>query len=593
MKPRETNDDDKNEEEDDDDKDKVHHDVPVSTGVARMMFASQAATEASSSRALAPKRGSAEIELQEEVDPSPRMVHRSSVTEGGINMLICPSSPIAMAPVTVHSPRHKTEAEKRGSVWSSVINLTATAMGAGMLSMPHAFAQTGVIGGLVLLLISAGLGDIGLVWLVTISRATEKTSFEGNADYYFGSRGRKSLNTTLIVMLFGACVAIFTIVLSLIPHVIRELLNCGSNECQTIFLDQPFIGIVAVSAISYFLMQDTLHELRLISFVALGGLGYYFIVLVTTFAARDCDRNWISSSNYSCDDYSNNAWCTTDGHVGPKWNPKWGVFDDYGINGLNAYFCPQCGCTDATVPKIHPSVKMIGTFSECLMALPVMLSAYMCQFNIFKIDHELKADHRKYINGIIHVTFFLTTTVSYAIGGLIGYFTFGETVMSNILDEYRSYTMTIAGGCIALTNLTKLPLLFIPLRQSIQEFCQVQPMEYRWVISIILLLTTFSAAWMLQSLSKALEISGVTAGSIISYIFPGFLYYKFVSSASFTIPLLNDYADQEEDLAQLSDRDQRTWRYYIHPAKGIAMAVFGVVFSIIGLTNIIIHWDTA
>merc|ERR1719494_1578486 len=164
--------------------------------------------------------GWGDLVMDEQVDPSPRVVTRSSVEmEGGLNsnLLQCPGSPMAMAPVTIRSPRQKTEAEKRGSVWSSVINLTATAMGCGMLSMPHAFAQTGVIGGLILLVISATLGDIALVWLVRISRSTEKYSFEGNADYYFGNRGRKCLNATLVFMLFGACVAVFTVFLALIP----------------------------------------------------------------------------------------------------------------------------------------------------------------------------------------------------------------------------------------------------------------------------------------------------------------------------------------------------------------------------------------
>lgn len=36
------------------------------------------------------------------------------------------------------------EEEKQGTVMSSVVNLCATAMGAGVLSLPHAFAQCGI-----------------------------------------------------------------------------------------------------------------------------------------------------------------------------------------------------------------------------------------------------------------------------------------------------------------------------------------------------------------------------------------------------------------------------------------------------------------
>lgn len=40
--------------------------------------------------------------------------------------------------------------EKQGSVASSVVNLCATAMGAGVLSLPHAFAQCGIVLGVLM-----------------------------------------------------------------------------------------------------------------------------------------------------------------------------------------------------------------------------------------------------------------------------------------------------------------------------------------------------------------------------------------------------------------------------------------------------------
>ena len=46
-----------------------------------------------------------------------------------------------VAPLLARSPAPKREAEKKGTVFGSVVNLCATAMGAGVLSLPHAFAQ--------------------------------------------------------------------------------------------------------------------------------------------------------------------------------------------------------------------------------------------------------------------------------------------------------------------------------------------------------------------------------------------------------------------------------------------------------------------
>jgi len=52
-------------------------------------------------------------------------------------------------------------------------------------------------------------------------------------------------------------------------------------------------------------------------------------------------------------------------------------------------------------PHIEPDVVAVGIPSEALQGLPIMFSAFLCQFNIFKIDYELKEEHKTQITKVI------------------------------------------------------------------------------------------------------------------------------------------------------------------------------------------------
>jgi len=65
----------------------------------------------------------------------------------------------------------------RGSLWSSVFTLVASAMGAGCLSLPHMLKKSGLVLGLLLLIIGAILAHLSLVTLMSCARYMESRSF--------------------------------------------------------------------------------------------------------------------------------------------------------------------------------------------------------------------------------------------------------------------------------------------------------------------------------------------------------------------------------------------------------------------------------
>ena len=78
-----------------------------------------------------------------------------------------------LSPIVIKSPRMRRDATDddlpqvgTGTVASSVINICATAMGAGILSLPQAISRCGWVLGMVLIMIFAVLADVSLIFLV-------------------------------------------------------------------------------------------------------------------------------------------------------------------------------------------------------------------------------------------------------------------------------------------------------------------------------------------------------------------------------------------------------------------------------------------
>lgn len=61
---------------------------------------------------------------------------------------------------------------------------------------------------------------------------------------------------------------------------------------------------------------------------------------------------------------------------------------------------------DVCPSNVVPVVGMTGsahTVEELFLAIPIMISAFLCQFNIFKIDIELRDEDRPKMNRVIHI----------------------------------------------------------------------------------------------------------------------------------------------------------------------------------------------
>mmetsp|Transcript_43359 Transcript_43359/g.97608 ORF Transcript_43359/g.97608 Transcript_43359/m.97608 type:complete len:496 (+) Transcript_43359:1-1488(+) len=384
------------------------------------------------------------------------------------------ASPGWGAPIMAASPRWSHQARsgtiaddpRQGTQTSAVLNLLATTMGAGLLSLPQAFAYTGWALGIGLMLVTSFCADLSLQFLVDLGRQSGRMSFEGNAFHYLGNAGKRGLNVLLIALLFLASVAMVIIIHDLLPAFIKNM----SGHPDAVYARPELVTAVCLMLIYPVCLLKDLTPLRFTSALALFCIAYYYTSLTASFFGR---------------------------HGGPQ---------------------------------VHSSVVAINTDPlDVLQGWAIMVAAFICHFNIFRIDGELRATERRKIRRVVHIAIPGIATSIYITGGLMGYFYFGGAVQNNVLVNFHDNPlMSVARVALSLTNTFKLPLIVSPLRVSLQEVAPGVMNRCPTVEVAVLLALVFFTALGLGSLSKALGLVGCTCGVAACFIFPGLMRLKFI-----------------------------------------------------------------
>ena len=108
---------------------------------------------------------------------------------------------------------------------STALNLAASSMGTGLLTLPHAFACCGPVLCTLLLAILALTTDVTLVLLIRLGRHLGVSTFGSLMQRLFGKNGSACFQLMLISVLFLALTAMQRVVLDLLPIFMEAV--CG------------------------------------------------------------------------------------------------------------------------------------------------------------------------------------------------------------------------------------------------------------------------------------------------------------------------------------------------------------------------------
>jgi sodium-coupled neutral amino acid transporter 11 len=95
---------------------------------------------------------------------------------------------------------------EKGSLKGSTLQLSAAAIGSGVLSLPYVLKETGFVLGLLLIVVGACASIISLRLIVSCSSQTHSNSYTHLVRKIFGSRADKALTVLILTGLSGSCI---------------------------------------------------------------------------------------------------------------------------------------------------------------------------------------------------------------------------------------------------------------------------------------------------------------------------------------------------------------------------------------------------
>eukprot|EP00434_Breviolum_minutum_P009123 symbB.v1.2.008036.t1/scaffold490.1/size198488/7 len=172
----------------------------------------------------------------------------------------------------------------QGTPLSTALNLAATSMGTGLLTLPHVFAGCGPLLATLLLGVLSVTTDVTLMLLVRLGRMLGVTTFGSLMRRIFGKSGSLVFQLTLISVLFLALTAMQRVVLDLLPIFVESTCGLVPGTVKPLALSM-LVNLFVIAAC----FSKNYHSLRFTSGAALVCL-LPFVLSLWFNAARATER---------------------------------------------------------------------------------------------------------------------------------------------------------------------------------------------------------------------------------------------------------------------------------------------------------------
>ncbi|KAI4346753.1 hypothetical protein L6164_007623 [Bauhinia variegata] len=274
---------------------------------------------------------------------------------------------------------------KGSSFHGSVFNLSCSIIGIGIMSLPAAFKLVGIVSGVVLVALAAFLTESSIEMLIRFSKPGSVSSYGDLMGEAFGKFGRISLQASVTINNVGVVI----IYMILIEDALAGSTSTGVHYAGILeqwcgehwWTGRAFVLIIVTLVVfvpaAIFKRMDSL---RYMSYIAIA-LTLFFLIGVT------CIRIYKL------------------------------------ING------------SIRAPKWFPTITDFTSFCNLFTAIPVIVVAYLCHYNVHTIENELH-DATK-MPAIAQISLALCAAL-YAMTGLFGYLLFGESTASDLLSNFDS-----------------------------------------------------------------------------------------------------------------------------------------------------------
>uniref|UniRef100_A0A0C9RYD5 TSA: Wollemia nobilis Ref_Wollemi_Transcript_4157_1742 transcribed RNA sequence n=1 Tax=Wollemia nobilis TaxID=56998 RepID=A0A0C9RYD5_9CONI len=363
----------------------------------------------------------------------------------------------------------------------AVFNLCTTVVGAGIMALPATVKVLGLVLTVFLIIAVALLTDVSIGFLLRFSRASERSSYGGVMGDAFGRLGRMVLQMSVIVSNLGILIVYMIIIGDVLSG------TSASDVHHTGILEQWFgihwwNGRIVVLLVTTVLVLGPLVALKRVdSLRYTSALSVALAVLFVVVTA--------------------------------------------GIAIVKLF------SGDAHMPKLLPSVEDHASMLKLFTVVPVIVTAYVCHFNVHSIKSELEDPSQ--MAAIVRTSLTVCSTV-YICTSFFCYLLFGEQVMDDVLANfdtnlrvpYNQILCNVVRIAYVLHLILVFPLIFFALRLNLDGllFPKGGPLvrdnkRFAWITTTLVGLILLGASF-IPSIWVAFQFIGTTAAVSIGFIFP-------------------------------------------------------------------------
>ncbi|KAK1310665.1 hypothetical protein QJS10_CPA08g01838 [Acorus calamus] len=188
-------------------------------------------------------------------------------------------------------------------------------------------------------------------------------------------------------------------------------------------------------------------------------------------------------------------------------------------------------------PKLFPDVSGFASFWNLFTVVPILVTAYICHYNVHTIDNELEDSTQ--IQSIVRASLGLCSTV-YITTSFFGFLLFGESTLDDVLANFDSnlgipYSSILNDAVrvsYAIHLMLVFPIIFYALRLNLDNllFPSGGPLALnncRFAsITVVLISLIYMGANFIPSIWDAFQFTGATAAVCIGFIFPAAITLK-------------------------------------------------------------------